>query len=136
MHLQVLCGYPQEFLVLFCFLQPHPRHMEVPRLGIESELQLQAYTTATAMLDLSCICDLRCSLQQHWILNSLSEARDQTLIFMDTSWVLNPLSHHGNPWVPPKLISTTLTNIYCLFPSCQALCCIWGIRLSLPSWSY
>ena len=34
------------------------RHMEVPRLGVESELQLPAYATATAMPDLSYICDL------------------------------------------------------------------------------
>ena len=33
-------------------------HMEVPRLRVESELQLLAYTTATAMPDLSHICDL------------------------------------------------------------------------------
>ena len=32
--------------------------MEVPRLGIEWELQLLAYTTATATPDLSCICNL------------------------------------------------------------------------------
>ena len=32
----------------FCFLGPHPWHMDVPRLGVESELQLLAYTTATA----------------------------------------------------------------------------------------
>ena len=44
------------------------------------------YTTATAMLDLSCICDLHRSLRQHWILNPLSEARDRTLTLMDTSW--------------------------------------------------
>ena len=39
------------FFLLFCFLGPHPRHTEVPRLGVESELQLPIYTTATAMLD-------------------------------------------------------------------------------------
>ena len=32
-------------------LGPHLWHMEVPRLGVESELQLPAYTTATAMQD-------------------------------------------------------------------------------------
>jgi len=26
----------------FCFLEPHPRHMDVPRLGVESELQLMS----------------------------------------------------------------------------------------------
>ena len=30
------------------FLELHLQHMEVPRLGVESELQLPAYTTATA----------------------------------------------------------------------------------------
>ena len=35
----------------YYFLGPHLQHMEVPRLGIESELELPAYTTATAMPD-------------------------------------------------------------------------------------
>ena len=61
--------------VLFAFLGPHPRPMEVPRLGVESELQLLVYTTATAMPDLSCLWDLHCSFR-HRILNPLSEARD------------------------------------------------------------
>ena len=34
--------------------------------------------------------------QQYWILNPLSEARDLTHILLDTSQVLNPLSHSGN----------------------------------------
>ena len=58
------------------FLGPHLGHMEMPRLGVDSELQLPAYTTATAMLDLSHICDLHHSSRQCWILNPLSEARD------------------------------------------------------------
>ena len=52
--------------------------MEVPRLGVKSELQLPAYTTATATWDLSNICDLHHSSQQHQMLNPLSEARDCT----------------------------------------------------------
>ena len=56
-------------------------------LGVESELQLLAYSTATAMPDLSHICNLRHSLQQRWILNLLSKARDQTCILMDTTLV-------------------------------------------------
>ena len=59
-----------------------PWHMEVPRLGVESELQLLAYATATAMPNPSLIC---CSLQQCGILNPLIEARDGTHILMDTS---------------------------------------------------
>ena len=57
--------------------------MEFPRLGVESELQLLAYTTATAKLDSSFNCDLSCSLWQHWILNPLSEVRGGTHILMD-----------------------------------------------------
>ena len=58
--------------------------MEIPRLGVESELQLQAYTTATAIPSLSFICDLHHSLRQCWILNPLSKAKDGTQILMDT----------------------------------------------------
>ena len=36
------------------------------------------------------------SFWQHWILNPLSKARDQTCILLDTSWILNLLSHKGN----------------------------------------
>ena len=58
--------------------------MEVSGLGVEMELQLQAYATAIATLDLSHICNLCHSLWQHQILNPLSEARYQTCILMDT----------------------------------------------------
>ena len=51
--------------------------MEVPRLGSELELQQLAYTTAIATQDPSRICNLRHSSWQRWILNPLSEARDQ-----------------------------------------------------------
>ena len=50
--------------------------MEVPRLGVELELQLLAFATAKAIRDLSRVYDLHHSSQQHWILNPLSEARD------------------------------------------------------------
>ena len=59
--------------------------MEVPGLGVESELQLPAYTTATAMQDPNLVCDLHHSWQKHWISNPVSKARDQTCILMDTS---------------------------------------------------
>ena len=73
------------FILIFGFLGLHPRHMEVPRLGVK--LKLSAYTTATAMWDLSCVFNLHHSSQHHRILNPLSEARDQTHILIDTSWV-------------------------------------------------
>ena len=65
----------------FIFLGPHPWHMEVLRLGVESELL--AYTTATARLDPICVCNS----WQRWILNPLSKARDQTHVLMDTSQI-------------------------------------------------
>ena len=37
--------------VCFVFLGPHLWHMEVPRVGVKLELQLPAYTTATATPD-------------------------------------------------------------------------------------
>ena len=61
--------------------------MEVPRLRAELELQQLAYTTATAMQDLSCFCDLYHSSPQQQILNPLGEARDQTGIVIDNNQV-------------------------------------------------
>ena len=80
----------------FFFLEPFSWHLEVPRLGVKSELQLPDYARATAMLDPSYIFELHCSLWQCWILNPLSEARDWTHIFMDINQVPNLLSHNGN----------------------------------------
>ena len=68
--------------------------MEIPRLGVESELQLPAYTTATATPDSSHVCDLHHSSQQRRILHSLNEPRDQTHILLDTNLI--SLRHEGN----------------------------------------
>ena len=56
------------FYFYFCILGPHLWHTEVPRLGVESELQLLACATATAMPDLRHICDLHHSSWQCQIL--------------------------------------------------------------------
>ena len=62
--------------------------MEVLRLGVQLELQLTAYTRATAMLeDLSLVCNLHHGSQHPQILHLLSAARDRTHILMDTSRV-------------------------------------------------
>ena len=45
------------FYFILCFIGPFLWYMEVPKLGVESELQLLAYTTATATWDPSSICD-------------------------------------------------------------------------------
>ena len=72
---------------IFCFLGLHLGHMDVPRLGFESELQLPACTTAIATRDLSHICHLHHSSQRCWILNPLRETRDRTHILMDNRFV-------------------------------------------------
>ena len=52
--------------------------MEAPRIGVQLELQLPAYTTATATQDSNRVWYLHHSSQQRRIVNQLSEARDQT----------------------------------------------------------
>ena len=54
-------GITLHFFLSFVFLGLHPQHMEVPRLRVESELQLLAYTMATAIQDPSRVCDLHLS---------------------------------------------------------------------------
>ena len=63
-------GTPRALIYVdfFFFLGPHLWYMEVPRLGVESELLLPASTTATATPDPQ----------------PLREVRDQTRILMDT----------------------------------------------------
>ena len=92
--------------------------MEIPRLRVQSELQLPAYDTATAKPDPSCIFDLHNSSQQHRILNPVSGARDWTCILMDTSQVLNPLSHNSNSLIFFNCIFTFIvwiTSCYLFF---------------------
>ena len=54
-----------KYKVFFAFLGSHMQHMEVPSLGVKSERQLLAYTTATS--DLNHIYDLCHSSGQHQI---------------------------------------------------------------------
>ena len=57
----------------FCvFPGPHQRHMELPRLRVQSELWPPAYARATATQNQSHNCDLHHSSGQH----QMSEARD------------------------------------------------------------
>ena len=39
-------GFGGDLFIFFYLLGPHLWHMEIPRLGIKSQLQLLAYTTA------------------------------------------------------------------------------------------
>ena len=96
----ILKVYPGIYFSFVClFLGPRLQHMEIPRPGVESELQPLACATATAILDLSCFCDLQHSSLKCRILNPMSEPRDWSLILLDTSRVLNLLSHNANSYL-------------------------------------
>ena len=71
--------------------------MGVPRIGIESEVQLLVTATAMAMQDLSGICKLHSS-QQCRVLHPLSEARDRTHDLMVTSRICFPCATTGTPF--------------------------------------
>ena len=77
----------------------HPQHMEVPRLGVESELHLPAYTTAIAMWNPSCVCNLHHSSRQHQILDPLSEARDGTCNLMVPNRICFRCATTGTPFI-------------------------------------
>ena len=79
-----------QLLFLFLFL-------EVPRLGVQLELQLPAYATGTAMQDLRCVCDLHHSSWQHQSLNLPSEARDRTHNHMVPSQIRFCCTTMGTP---------------------------------------
>ena len=85
------------FFLFFCFLGLYLQHTEVPSLGVESELQVPAYTTATATQNPIHVCNLHHSSQKRWITDPLSEARDQTRTLMDTSWVCFLCATMGTP---------------------------------------
>ena len=99
---------PLGFLFIYLFiLEPHTWHMEVPRPELEQ--QLLAYVTATAMPDMSHVCNLHHSSWQHLILTPLSEARDWIYVLLDASlfpfcWVMK-----GNPhWALNKFVYTCI----------------------------
>ena len=84
-------------MIFFFFKGLHLRHMEVPRLGVELEPQLPAYTTTIATWDPSCGCNLHRSSRQCQIFNPSSEARDQTHILTDTSRIHFHCATTGTP---------------------------------------
>ena len=107
-----------SFLFFFAFLGPHPRHREVPRLGVESELQLPAYTTAAARPDPSLICDLHHSSQQRRILNPPNEVRDRTHILIDSSGI----RFHCTPMeIPPSFLRLNKIPSYVYTTFCRSV---------------
>ena len=77
----------------FVFLRLHPEHMEVPKLGVQSELLPPAYTTATATRDPSTVCNLHHSSRQR----PLSGARDRTHNLRVPSWIRFRCAMTGTP---------------------------------------
>ena len=72
----LLCLASQKYIFFFSFFffgrGAHRQHMEVPRLGVESELQLSAYPTATTKSYPSHSCKPCCMLRQRPILKQLT----------------------------------------------------------------
>ena len=79
-----------------------------PRLGVESELQLPAYTTATTMQDPSL--NLYHNSWQRWILNPLIKARDKTHNLMVTHWIHFCCATKGTP--KTRFLSTNLVTFF------------------------
>ena len=94
------------FFFFLIFWGAHPQHMGVWRWGVKSELQLLAYTTATATRDPSRICDLHLSSPQCRILNPMSKARDRICVLMDVRFV------SAEPWRElPHVVSSILAPL-------------------------
>ena len=104
--------FKPNIFFFFCLL--HLWHMEVPRLGVYSELLLPAYARATAMPDPSCVCNLHQSSRQRWILNPLSEARDRTRNLMVPSQIHFCCTKMGTP---THLKSRKKCLLFTVYPS-------------------
>ena len=102
--------------------------MEVPRLGVGLELQLLAYTTATATPVPSCVCSVHHSSWQHQIHNPLSKARIKPsripvgFVTAEPQWelpsfplILASAVHCNGPPITPSRYFKTLMN----FPEVQ-----------------
>ena len=90
-------GVPIVEQYMYCFFMVALWYMEIPRIGVELELQMPAYATVTATRDPSCISNLYHSSQQCWIPDPLNKAMDWTCILMDTSLIHFHWSTMGTP---------------------------------------
>ena len=110
-------------LLLFyfiCFLGLHPWYMEVPRLGVKSELQLPSLHHSHSHMGF----DLHHSSWQCRIPHPLSKARDWTHIVMDTTQfhfhcammrtpLISSLTMH---WPIGFLVTLFILCMFVLFP--------------------
>ena len=86
------------FIYLFIYLLGlHLQHMEIHRLGVESQLQLPADATPTATKDPSRVCNLPHASRQRRNAYPLSGARNRTRFLMDTSQIHFRCATTGTP---------------------------------------
>ena len=110
------CMYPLLFFFYFLFLFFFflagllLQHMELPRLGSNwsCSYQPQPQPQPCQNWAMSLVCDLHHSSWQHWILNLLSEARDQIRTLLEHSQVFNRPSSSENSRGTLYLINTLL----------------------------
>ena len=95
--------------------------MEAPRLGVQSELQLPAIATATAiaMPEPSRVYHVHHSSWQRQILNSLSEARDRTHSLMLPSRIGFYCPMTGTPQIWNSDVSTMYSDLGYQFKTLQ-----------------
>ena len=96
-------------LFIFCFFGggPHLQHMEVPRLGVELEPQLLAYTTVTALWAPNHVCDLhhgswQCQSLTHWARPGIQPA---------SLWMLIRFVNHRATTGTPKILIGTIKTM-------------------------
>ena len=99
------------FVCLFCFLGLHPQHMDVPRLGVELQLKLPSYATATAMPDLSHVrAEGNARSPTHWVRPGIKPTSSWILVeFVSASpqWELLQLDSCAMAGTPRKICERT-----------------------------
>ena len=84
--------------LFFCLFRAEPMAYENSQArGRIRAAAASLYTTATATWDPSHLCNLYHRSRQHWILNPLSKARNQTCVLMDTSQIRFHWTVMGTP---------------------------------------
>ena len=110
------------FVCLFCCLGPHLWHREVPRLGVESKLQLPAYTTPQQ-------CQIRTKphlgptpqLTATPDSQPTEQGQGSNRVLMDTSWVCYRWAATGTPMT----VFLTNTHTYNLSLSLTSMTGVW-----------
>ena len=114
----------QMIFILFCFIYLFLRATLAAYGSSQARGRIgdaaAGYTTATATWDLSRICDLHHSSRQHWILNPLSGARNQTRVLMDPSRVHYRWATMGAPsrWSLKGFIVSPIRPFLVMKPPC------------------